>query len=201
MKALGSGSLDDVKAVLQEDAEAAQLPFLDHSFEPPLCYAVRVGAGKEIIAELLQNGANVHAGDMSGKTPLAILSSVSSQMEPGMFFSQAGTKDVCVCTSKRHAFQVAQLLLDARADPSDSRHFTSCLDLAQAAGNSHLVDLFLGKPTELPEEEPGSGLLRMSTLPAFASELPASTLLNYSPGATRTGVRLPGGRVWLVHPS
>jgi len=166
MKALNSGSMKEVEAALNEDAEAAELPFFDHNFEPPLCYAARVGVKKEIIEQLLQKGASVHAVDSSGQTPLEILSSVTSTPP---FLLGVGID------AKSRACEVAKLLLDAKADVQCS-HGTSCVELARAAGNDHLVAVF---ETSM-----------MQALPR--------TFLN--PAVPAIPICLPGGRVWLIPP-
>jgi len=62
-----------VRRALEEDPESAQYPFWEHALEPPLCAAVRLGCGPEIIEFLLAHGAAVNSVDAKGRTPLSIL--------------------------------------------------------------------------------------------------------------------------------
>lgn len=62
-----------VRLALENDPECAQFPFWEHALEPPLCAAVRLGCGPEIIELLLAHGAAVNAVDAKGRAPLDIL--------------------------------------------------------------------------------------------------------------------------------
>lgn len=62
-----------VRQELENDPECAQFPFWEHALEPPLCAAVRLGCGPEIIELLLAHGAAVDAVDAKGRTPMDIL--------------------------------------------------------------------------------------------------------------------------------
>lgn len=67
--------LNEVKAVLSEDPEAALFPFWEHGCEPPLCFAVRVGCDAQVVELILKHGADVNASDLHGQTPLSIVHS------------------------------------------------------------------------------------------------------------------------------
>jgi len=73
VRALCSNSLEEVKAVLADDAEAASMPIWDYDAEPPLCCAVRQLCSPEIVGFLLGAGAQVNATDSQGLTPLDLL--------------------------------------------------------------------------------------------------------------------------------
>jgi len=75
MWALQCWHLEGVRQSLEEDPEAAQFPFWEHGLEQPLCAAVRLGCGPQIIKLLLEHGAAVNAVDAKGRTPLSILKS------------------------------------------------------------------------------------------------------------------------------
>jgi hypothetical protein len=57
MKAIAAKDLEQVLQVLDEDPEAAKLPFFDHNWEEPVAYALRCGCGDDIVEVLLERGA------------------------------------------------------------------------------------------------------------------------------------------------
>lgn len=73
LSALQCWDLGGVRQALQDDPECAQFPFWEHALEPPLCAAVRLGCGPEIIELLIDHGAAVNALDAKGYAPLDIL--------------------------------------------------------------------------------------------------------------------------------
>eukprot|EP00929_Paragymnodinium_shiwhaense_P062259 TRINITY_DN31088_c0_g1_i1.p1 TRINITY_DN31088_c0_g1~~TRINITY_DN31088_c0_g1_i1.p1 ORF type:complete len:379 (-),score=55.80 TRINITY_DN31088_c0_g1_i1:572-1708(-) len=74
LSALQRDSVGDVRNALLHEPQAARLPFFEADVEPPLCCAVRLRCQGEIISLLLDHGADVHATDVKGRTPLSILS-------------------------------------------------------------------------------------------------------------------------------
>jgi len=62
-----------VAEILNADVDAAFDPFFDHDWEPPLCYAVRQKCGVEVIKLLIEHGADIHATDVEGATPIKLL--------------------------------------------------------------------------------------------------------------------------------
>jgi len=66
-----------VRLLLDGDREAANEPFVDNGWEPPLCAAIRLHLSEEIVELLLSYGASVHATDVHNKTPLEVLSSLT----------------------------------------------------------------------------------------------------------------------------
>jgi len=66
-------SVEKVHAALLEDPEAANEPFWDHGCDPPLCYAVHLRCGADIVKLLLDHGAHPDSRDMHGRTPAEIL--------------------------------------------------------------------------------------------------------------------------------
>lgn len=73
LSALQCWDLGGVRQALEEDPECAQFPFWEHALEPPLCAAVRLGCGPEIVELLITHGAAVNAVDAKGRAPLDIL--------------------------------------------------------------------------------------------------------------------------------
>jgi hypothetical protein len=73
LSALQCWDLGGVRQALEVDPECAQFPFWEHALEPPLCAAVRLGCGPEIIELLITHGAAVNAVDAKGRAPLDIL--------------------------------------------------------------------------------------------------------------------------------
>lgn len=73
LSALQNCDLDGVRRALETDPECAQFPFWEHALEPPLCAAVRLGCGLEIIQLLVDHDAAVNAVDAKGRAPLDIL--------------------------------------------------------------------------------------------------------------------------------
>jgi len=72
LHALTRHSLDDARAALQGDGDAARFPFWDHGVEPPLCAAVRLGCPASMLALLLEHGADAKAMDVKGRTALDV---------------------------------------------------------------------------------------------------------------------------------
>lgn len=73
LKALKSNSLDRVRAVLQEDPEAAIDLFWDHDAEPPLCCAIRHKCDISILKLLLDSKADPGMKDKHGYKPIKLL--------------------------------------------------------------------------------------------------------------------------------
>lgn len=163
LKALRKRSVEKTSQALFKDPDAAWMPILEYGFAPPLCCAVRLGCGGDIVRLLLDHRAEVDASDVHGLTPLAILSSIpcstprSAVVEALDGFGQMmGDADALIspAANNRHihhantkSLEIAAVLLKAGAiasEPVGERDNTSCIDLAMAAGNAHLVQLFIG---------------------------------------------------------
>jgi len=71
--ALESRSVQGVKNVLAADPAAASVPFMEECYEPPLCFAVRIGNDAAVIELLLQCGADVNEGNICGDSALGLL--------------------------------------------------------------------------------------------------------------------------------
>jgi len=102
-----------VRQVIQDDPEAISQCFMDHHCEPPLCFALRVQSSVEIVKILTENGADVHATDMMGRTPLMVLCTVATT-GPSVQQVRMGVWDKC--QKKRH-LAVAAALVNAGANP------------------------------------------------------------------------------------
>jgi len=73
LSALQCWDFGGVREALEADPECAQFPFWEHALEPPLCAAVRLGCGLEIIELLIAHGAAVNTLDAKGQSALDIL--------------------------------------------------------------------------------------------------------------------------------
>lgn len=73
LRALQRKSVEQVRAILQHDPEAAREVFWDHDFEPPLCAAVRLECSADIVRLLLEYGADPQVKNMRGFTPSRML--------------------------------------------------------------------------------------------------------------------------------
>jgi len=169
--ALCRQSVDEVRAVLADSPELATEPFWDHGVEPPLCCAMRHQCSADIVEVLLQHGADVNAVNDRGQTPLSIHASTSwgyaewlefpcsmdfwlaEEMGPvvGSLFDEGNEQRH---DWLQHSLDVAQALVKAGADPlSPGITGAAPIDLASAAGNSHLVQLWMGGDAWSPEVE------------------------------------------------
>jgi len=72
LQALQAKSTEKVRAILQQNPDAASDLFWDHKCEPPLCAAVRLQCSLEIIQLLVEHGANVEMQNAQGRSPAQI---------------------------------------------------------------------------------------------------------------------------------
>jgi hypothetical protein len=82
MRALESNSIDQVRAVLESDPDAANEPFWDHRCDHPLCFAVRLRCSVAIVQLLIDHKASVGAIDMHDRTPSQIVQQAQPRMMP-----------------------------------------------------------------------------------------------------------------------
>jgi hypothetical protein len=101
LKALSKNRLNLVKDALESDPHSPSVPFWDQDAEPPLCAAIRLGCGVDIVELLLNSGADVTCKDCAGQTPLDLL------------YSSAWRTVVS-------SWEIEDLLLRAGAQPSDN---------------------------------------------------------------------------------
>mmetsp|Transcript_75986 Transcript_75986/g.197726 ORF Transcript_75986/g.197726 Transcript_75986/m.197726 type:complete len:312 (+) Transcript_75986:70-1005(+) len=80
LRALVESDEENVRKALAEDPEAAQMPFMDHDWEPPLCAAARLGCPSPVFALLLEYRADPNQENVHGQTALQVL--VMSVMAP-----------------------------------------------------------------------------------------------------------------------
>lgn len=73
MKALSLDESDRVAQILQRDPAAAKELFEDHSFEPPLCFAIRRRCSHQMLDQLLHYGADPTVQNISGKSAISVL--------------------------------------------------------------------------------------------------------------------------------
>lgn len=154
LQALQANSYEQLREALEREPEAAELPFFDHEFEPPLCCAVRLGCSADLIDLLLQHGAQVDAVDVRGRTPLQILSLTPVERCCLAAFP-APLEQGSRSSRKQQSLDIACLLLAAGCDPlgeGASQHVmrASCLECARSAGNLHLEPFFLGYDDQKP---------------------------------------------------
>lgn len=100
LKALQKNHLDLVTNALESDPDSARIPFWDYSAEPPLCAAIRLRCGVDIVELLLKSGANVKSENFAGLNPLDLL-------------SRATCRTVA-------SDEIEELLLRAGAEPSEN---------------------------------------------------------------------------------
>eukprot|EP00928_Gymnodinium_smaydae_P074656 TRINITY_DN57684_c0_g1_i1.p1 TRINITY_DN57684_c0_g1~~TRINITY_DN57684_c0_g1_i1.p1 ORF type:complete len:131 (+),score=12.66 TRINITY_DN57684_c0_g1_i1:40-393(+) len=81
--AILSNSESDAKRILDEDPSLASLPFFEHKWEPPLCFAARLNCKQAIFSLLLQCGAQWTDTDSYGRTAEELLGKV--QVPPRTF--------------------------------------------------------------------------------------------------------------------
>jgi len=166
MTAMLANSAEKVQHVLDDDPDASWLPFLDHAVQPPLCYAAECGCDTAIVRVLLERRADAGAVDVRGRTPLHILSAMSSCADPqpllhDLAFSLPAKMalhcaldpwDIPPGRARRQAcdLAMAQLLLQEAADPNGpDKSGNTPLSLATDSGNVALVDLFHNQHPEL----------------------------------------------------
>lgn len=144
-----------VHDVLQNDPDAAKLPFFEHSVEPPLCCAIRLRCNAEVIEMLLQYGADVNAGDVMGRTPLSLLCSTypakpraSSSLWFPAEWQQTFPGYINVYEMhERQMLNAASILLAAGADPMQAMPAEAgrktCLDYVRSMDNANLLQLLV----------------------------------------------------------
>jgi hypothetical protein len=77
LKALKKNRLDLVMNALESDPGSAGIPFWDQGAEPPLCAAIRLGCGVDIVDALLKFGADVKTKNFASQNPLDLLHSAT----------------------------------------------------------------------------------------------------------------------------
>jgi len=150
-----NGGIEEVRAILDAEPEAASQFFFDFGFEPVVCFAVRSGCAPEVLHLLLQHGADATACEISGYSPLtclAMLPSLAKKKVP----ERVGVLPVVLpvalvaCAKNLHGehklqqvrqrVTLARLLLEAgvAVDMLDERG-RSPVEVAKAAGNMELA--------------------------------------------------------------
>jgi len=71
--ALRKMSVDLVQKALTEDSEIAQMPLMDHGWEPPLCAAIRFDCSYEVVQMLLEHKSDANQCDAKGRSPFHVL--------------------------------------------------------------------------------------------------------------------------------
>jgi len=84
LAAIMNNAVDEVHEACLDDADAAVLPFFEHDVEPPLCAAIRLGCGSDVVSALLNYGADAKLTDIHGRDPLAILMGLGSRRPAGV---------------------------------------------------------------------------------------------------------------------
>lgn len=131
-KALLANSVDMVMRALEEEPEAAYIPFYDQGMEPPLCFAVRSHCSLEVLDLLLQYGADPMSSDINGRSALAMISSRGAQFKVD--------EDGWEAILKSFADQASLPLLDA-AVPSEARTLLMAGRLLDAGADAEAPDM------------------------------------------------------------
>jgi len=71
--ALRKKSIDLVREALAEDSEIAEMPLMEHRWEPPLCAAIRFGCSREIVKLLLEHNSDMNQCDAQGRPAFRVL--------------------------------------------------------------------------------------------------------------------------------
>jgi len=155
MFALIKNDSSAVRAVLDDDPQAAADLFWDHDAEPPLCFAVRQGCNVEIVEALLKNNADAEVIDAKGRTPLSILASLDCMPAMNCF---TAFRDLSWATASLSAISddsvkrttaVAQALVAAGASPwAPDAVGNKPISVAADSGNTHLVRLWKEQCTQ-----------------------------------------------------
>jgi len=125
-KCLRNGGVEQVRACLAAEPEAASQFFFDCSFEPVACCAVRLGCSPAVVRLLLRHGADATACDTTGYSPLTCLA--SQPAIPQKVADSTGCLPVVTARltsvfkamqvkSLRQRVEVARMLLEAGAHP------------------------------------------------------------------------------------
>jgi hypothetical protein len=149
-----NATVEEVRACLAAEPEATSHFFFDYNFEPVLCCAIRLGCGAEVVVELLRHGADAHACETMGYSPLTLLASMPSAAKneeawdltwmwfaPSLFMADVDVKyDAMGLKVMRERLQVAGALIEAGVDPKavDGSH-RSPIVVARTAGNLELA--------------------------------------------------------------
>ncbi|CAK0891904.1 unnamed protein product, partial [Prorocentrum cordatum] len=146
--ALEQNCLKQVRLTLEADPASAASPFWEPRFEWPLCAAVRLGCGADVVGLLLESGAAVDVRDASGAGAGGRASSVPPLGPPGVPGAAGWLERVRGASPAQRERSVAAVLLQAGADPEErhrdlaGRVRPSSLELARRAGKDHLVGLY-----------------------------------------------------------
>jgi len=65
--------MDLLREALAEDSEIAQVPLMDHRWEPPLCAAIRFGCSHEMVKLLFEHKSDVNQCDAQGRSVFCVL--------------------------------------------------------------------------------------------------------------------------------
>jgi len=133
MKALLERDSEKVRVALEEDPEAAKLPFFEHHIEPPLCCAVRAGCNSKILGVLLDHEADVNMTDVHGRSPLALLCSLASRANR-------------IATAQQWMSPAATIMsvdeiLAIRKEEEEARSLSNAIRLLDAGADMHLPDV------------------------------------------------------------
>jgi len=136
LRALQQDSIEAVREMCGGDHEVARDPLMESGFEPPLCAAVRLRCGSEVLALLLEHGAEVDATDMNGRTPLAILCSLPGHED---IEEDEGSLAAAQVEARVAALRV---LLSAGASVTSVDEMGRCAtDIARMCNNMHVIDV------------------------------------------------------------
>uniref|UniRef100_A0A7S4QXA3 Uncharacterized protein n=1 Tax=Alexandrium monilatum TaxID=311494 RepID=A0A7S4QXA3_9DINO len=144
LRALQANSIQMAQRVLKADPDAAASLLWDDSMrEPPLCAAVRLKCGAELVQLLMEHGADPRLVNREGRAPLNLLVECwrPAEVHMPMDFPELGVHMEAPSNEKakclKNALAVADVFARFGVDPgSPDATGLSPLDLAEAGGNT-----------------------------------------------------------------
>jgi hypothetical protein len=139
MLALMRGSINQVEKALDDDPEAATLPFFDHGWQEPLSFAIKSNCGLDMFQLLLARGAKAHEQALATLT--MELSGTSQIADDDFGFGQESRTEQA---KEQTCMDMVDILLNMKVDPREPSSYMgpSSLDLAVKYDNKTLIERF-----------------------------------------------------------